>query len=104
MRTLCCSDICERRPECARHAINNKGTHSVIDFYRCDSEELSSNNRYREYHWCGERGNWERFESLKLTEEEFVRLYCSKCGSQRCEGIGTEWFDGCKFKNMLSEV
>lgn len=38
-----------------------------------------------------------------LTEKEFVQEYCNNCGSQRCEGIGTEWFDGCKFKNHLSK-
>lgn len=37
-----------------------------------------------------------------LTEKEFVQKYCDNCGSQRCEGIGTEWFDGCKFKEHLS--
>ena len=30
----------------------------------------------------------------KLTEEEFYNKYCFECGSQRCEGIGTKWFDG----------
>ena len=36
-----------------------------------------------------------------LTEKEFVQKYCHNCGSQRCEGIGTEWFEGCKFKDQL---
>ena len=36
-----------------------------------------------------------------LTEEEFIQEYCYNCGTQRCEGIGTEWFDGCKFKDQL---
>ena len=30
-----------------------------------------------------------------LSDKEFTDRFCSKCGSQRCEGIGTEWFDGC---------
>lgn len=37
----------------------------------------------------------------QITAEEFVKTYCHNCGSQRCEGIGTEWFDGCKFKDCL---
>ena len=41
------------------------------------------------------------FEPIKLTQEEFIALHCNVCGSQRCEGIGTEWFDGCKFKDHL---
>ena len=36
-----------------------------------------------------------------LTQEEFIQKYCYNCGTQRCEGIGTEWFDGCKFKDCL---
>lgn len=32
---------------------------------------------------------------------EFEEKYCKYCGSQRCEGIGTEWFDGCKFRSQL---
>ena len=37
----------------------------------------------------------------KLTKEEFYEKYCSDCGSQRCEGIGTIWFEGCKYKELL---
>ena len=37
----------------------------------------------------------------QLTVEEFVAKYCHNCGSQRCEGIGTEWFDGCRFRDCL---
>ena len=37
-----------------------------------------------------------------LTEEEFYKKYCEMCGSQRCEGIGTDWFDGCRFKDRLT--
>lgn len=38
----------------------------------------------------------------KLSQEEFYEQYCCNCGSQRCEGIGTEWFDGCQFKDHLN--
>ncbi len=37
-----------------------------------------------------------------LTSEQFEKLYCNICGSQRCEGVDSEWFDGCKFKDHLS--
>lgn len=40
-------------------------------------------------------------DNIKLTKEEFHNNYCQLCGSQRCEGIDTEWFDGCKYKDHL---
>ena len=36
-----------------------------------------------------------------LNKEQFIQRYCQNCGSQRCEGIDTEWFDGCTYKNYL---
>ena len=30
-----------------------------------------------------------------MTEKQFIMTYCYNCGTQRCEGIGTEWFEGC---------
>ena len=36
-----------------------------------------------------------------MTKEEFINKYCHNCSSQRCEGIGTAWFDRCHFKNEL---
>ena len=33
-----------------------------------------------------------------MNDEKFIETYCHNCGSQRCEGIGTEWFEGCKYK------
>ena len=36
-----------------------------------------------------------------LSPEEFVEIYCHNCGSQRCEGIGTVWFQGCKYQDRL---
>ena len=32
---------------------------------------------------------------MKLNEGDFIEKYCLWCGTQRCEGIGTVWFDGC---------
>ena len=45
----------------------------------------------------GENGN----VCTKLTKEEFIETYCHNCGSQKCEGIGTEWFDGCQHRHEL---
>ena len=39
------------------------------------------------------------FEDTK----EFTQHYCHNCGSQRCEGIGTEWFKGCEYKEHLKD-
>ena len=36
-------------------------------------------------------------------EKEFIERFCHNCGSQRCEGIGTDWFDGCQYKNHLKK-
>ena len=35
------------------------------------------------------------------TEKEFIEKYCHNCGSQRCEGIGTAWFEGCQYKDKF---
>lgn len=37
------------------------------------------------------------------TKDEFIEKHCQMCGSQRCEGPGTEMFDGCIYANELSE-
>lgn len=39
-----------------------------------------------------------------MNKEEFVEKHCKECGSQRCEGIGTAWFDGCPFRGELTSV
>ena len=102
METLCCSDICERRSECGRHYTNNEGTYYVESFDTFGWGSISSNGRCETHNLCGKSGNWDMFAPIRLTEKEFVKLHCSKCGSQRCEGIGTEWFDGCRFKEHLN--
>ena len=30
-----------------------------------------------------------------MTEKQFIETYCNGCGTQRCEGIGSPWFEGC---------
>ena len=33
-----------------------------------------------------------------MNDKQFTETYCLSCGTQRCEGPGTEWFEGCKYK------
>lgn len=42
-------------------------------------------------------------DTYEYNEEEFVEHFCHNCGSQRCEGIGTEWFEGCQNKEHLKD-
>lgn len=37
-----------------------------------------------------------------MTKKEFVETYCKECGSQRCEGVDSIWFDGCGYKDKLN--
>lgn len=30
-----------------------------------------------------------------MDKQQFYETYCLNCGTQRCEGIDTEWFEGC---------
>lgn len=36
-----------------------------------------------------------------IQKQEFVERYCRACGSQRCEGIDTDWFEGCEYKDLF---
>lgn len=42
-----------------------------------------------------------RCKKFHLSLEEFIYTYCHNCGSQRCTGPQTQWFDGCRMKNRL---
>lgn len=33
-----------------------------------------------------------------MDKEQFIKTHCLNCGSQRCEGIDSEWFEGCSKK------
>ena len=35
---------------------------------------------------------------------DFEQTYCMNCGSQRCDGIYSEWFDGCIHKEELTKI
>lgn len=34
-------------------------------------------------------------EGEVMNKKQFIETYCHNCGTQRCEGIDTEWFEGC---------
>lgn len=42
-------------------------------------------------------------EPISLTRKEFEDQFCSLCGTQRCEGIDSEWFSGCEHKELLKQ-
>lgn len=62
MKTVCCSD-CERKFECAKHAINNNGVHFSEDYYNYGSYAYSDNGFEIKY-WCGNLGNYKMFEQI----------------------------------------
>ena len=33
-----------------------------------------------------------------MNKEQFIKTHCLNCGTQRCEGIDSEWFEGCSKK------
>lgn len=68
METLCCSDKCEKRFECARADINNAGMHYVENYYSFGTGTMTENGCEIE-HWCGELGNYKMFESIEKNLE-----------------------------------
>lgn len=38
---------------------------------------------------------------MKMNESDFIEKHCLWCGTQRCEGIATVWFDGCPHRFEL---
>ena len=39
-----------------------------------------------------------------MNKEQFYETYCKGCGTQRCEGINTEWGAGCQYRWNLEGV
>ena len=77
MSTLCCSDVCKKRTECAKHSMNNEGIHYVENFYTFGSGYMT-NNGFEIDHWCGELGDWKLFESV-----------------EKCKNIATKTVEKC---------
>lgn len=69
MRTLCCSDACDKRIECGRHMMNNMGTHYVENFYSFGSARYTDGSCEIEY-WCGELGDYKMFETIVEADNE----------------------------------
>ena len=65
---------------------------------------FESNHCTRELVILNDEGSCTFFQDRKLNAEEFYQKYCLNCGSQRCEGIGTDWFEGCVHKDKLEEI
>lgn len=89
MSTLCCSDVCEKRTECARHIMNNEGTYYVENFYTFGSGTMTTNG-CTTYYWCGKLGNWGLFKPINkdiLKEGTRVKVYGRKGVIDRV----TEW-------------
>lgn len=38
-----------------------------------------------------------------MNKYQFLNTYCLYCGTQRCEGVDSEWFEGCEHKDELEE-
>lgn len=64
MKTICCSDKCERRFKCAKADINNEGIAACENFYSFGSGIMTENGCEID-HWCGELGNYKMFEPIK---------------------------------------
>ena len=73
MKTLCCSDKCEKRFECARADINNEGMHCVENFYSFGTGTMTENGCEIE-HWCGELGNYKMFENKNKIVDDIVYM------------------------------
>lgn len=63
--------------------------------------EVTDDRRFRNAELAKTLQFAEDAQPVELNEQEFIDKYCRNYGSQRCEGIGTEWFDGCHYKNQL---
>lgn len=96
----CCSTRCEKRYDCGLHYLNSFGTHQIEDFSTFGFGDIDDVGTL----WCGSLGNYKMYKPVKYSREEFIAKHCNVCGSQRCEGVDTEWFDGCKFKDELNEM
>lgn len=77
MKTVCCSDKCEKQFECAKHAINNEGINACEDFYSFGSGAFTDNDCKIEY-WCGKLGDYKMFEQIEKS--------CSGCVYEDADG------------------
>lgn len=86
-----------------------KDTHEAVDILFHSNWKLEDVEEYLSFLFdTGRFDYYEKFfeedenvEPLKLNKEEFEEKYCKLCGTQRCEGVDSDWFDGCKYKDSL---
>lgn len=64
--TYCCSDTCEKKFICGRHAYNHTGLCYVEDYSSYGSGTITENGCEIKY-WCGELGDYKMFEPVKDT-------------------------------------
>ena len=83
-------------------ACYKKGGCGSYEMYSC-SECPASKPEYLDKYLV-HTVDWAKLNYLTVSEEQFTKIYCNNCGTQRCEGINSEWFDGCKFKDHLRRV
>lgn len=71
MKTVCCSNKCEKQTYCANHAINNEGTNVCEDFYSFGSGTMSENGCEIKY-WCGELGEYKMYEPVIVKRDGWI--------------------------------
>lgn len=76
MGTVCCSNECEKKFECAKHCLNVKGDCCVEDFSHFGTCTYTDNG-CEVNHWCGESGNYKMFEpvSKRMSVDELVEKF-----------------------------
>lgn len=72
MKTVCCSNVCELRQKCAKHAINNEGINYCEDFSFFGSGTISGDGCTTDY-WCGELGKHKMFEPVNRVSKETLQ-------------------------------
>ena len=60
------------------------------------------NNKIGQYTFIGKickvRYMLDQVDNDLVDKETFEKKYCKNCGSQRCEGVNSKWFNGCEDK------
>lgn len=86
---------------------NDKKSRKFYDFCSiCKKEFLKEDLSICNGKWtcpdCNKLQNQEDYKD-NLSPKEFVETYCNNCRLQGCEGIGTVWFQDCKYRNRLKQ-
>ncbi len=88
----------------------NRYIKSLDDTEKCPLKKIFNNNcQHLCIDYCIGRKDGTRcmipsldnISSKTFSREDFIEKYCHNCGTQRCEGIDSEWFESCKKKKFL---